>query len=272
MAVTSTFAETSGLFYGCLTEVMWTKLDVVIVHPEREKVMQCWDDIQHEVCRLDSLLNRFDPSSELYKLNKKAKKEPTKVENELWRILTDCRGYYEMTDGYFDVSLVNFADVLFNSKEQTLFFKDKNIELDLGGYAKGYALERIKLILSQYTVNCALINFGNSSILGVGKHPYGDCWPIGIDNPYCIGKNLGIIHLKDNSMSVSGNMPSHPKHIMNPHLKEYIEEKMLVAVQLNNSIDAEVLSTALMAAPPSYRSQIISHFKPEQLFLFDNLV
>ncbi|MDD2436303.1 MAG: FAD:protein FMN transferase [Massilibacteroides sp.] len=271
MTVSSTFTETAGLFYGSHIDIMGTKLEAVIVNSNKDKIAQCWKEIQEEVCRLDLLLNKFNPASELSSLNQKAKIRPVKVKEELWNILNDCREYYDKTNGYFDVSLLNYTHVVFDSREQTLFFKDKNTELDLGGYGKGYALEKIKQILLRSTISCALINFGNSSILAIGKHPYGDYWPIGIQNPYNPEKTLGIIQLNNNSMSTSGNMPNHPKHILNPHTQKYMEEAKLMVVQMNNAVDAEVLSTALMVVPPKNRDEIISHFNPETFLLFDDL-
>tara|TARA_B110000967_G_C18894373_1_gene569550 strand:- start:1482 stop:2519 length:1038 start_codon:yes stop_codon:yes gene_type:complete len=58
---------------------------------------------------------------------------------------------------------------------------NKNIQLDLGGYAKGYALDQAKIILRENNINNALINIGGN-ILALGHH--GDRnWIVGIQNP-----------------------------------------------------------------------------------------
>ena len=58
---------------------------------------------------------------------------------------------------------------------------NKNIQIDLGGYAKGYALDQAKKILKNNNVNNALINIGGN-ILAFGK--YGERnWVVGIQNP-----------------------------------------------------------------------------------------
>jgi thiamine biosynthesis lipoprotein len=58
---------------------------------------------------------------------------------------------------------------------------NNNIKLDLGGYAKGYALDQAKKILDENNINNALINIGGN-ILALGKH--GDRnWVVGIQHP-----------------------------------------------------------------------------------------
>jgi len=58
---------------------------------------------------------------------------------------------------------------------------NKNVQIDLGGYAKGYALDQAKQILKNNNIKNALINIGGN-ILAFGK--YGDRdWVVGIQNP-----------------------------------------------------------------------------------------
>jgi thiamine biosynthesis lipoprotein len=81
--------------------------------------------------------------------------------------------------------------------------KNKNIQLDLGGYAKGYALDQAKRILSKNNINNALINIGGN-ILALGRH--GDRnWVVGIQNPRK-PSSIGSISLKSGwSIGTSGD-------------------------------------------------------------------
>ena len=58
---------------------------------------------------------------------------------------------------------------------------NKNVQIDLGGYAKGYALDQAKKILKNNNVKNALINIGGN-ILASGKYGERD-WVVGIQNP-----------------------------------------------------------------------------------------
>lgn len=265
----SEFYESSNLFHGSLMHAMGTRLDVIIVEPDKNTSMICWERIEEEISRLSLLFNKFDERSELFTVNQKAAQSPVAVSNELWTVLIDCKQYFNMTSGYFDISLKDYNQVILDAKKRTVYFKDEQIQLDLGAYAKGYALEKIRNILHDQYVSCALINFGNSSVLALGSHPHGDYWPIGIEDPYNPENTLGIVELVDNTLSTSGNMPSHTKHILDPHTGTYTEARKIVSVKAVNAIDAEVLSTTLMIIPDELASSVLSNFIVDEYLSFD---
>jgi thiamine biosynthesis lipoprotein len=122
--------------------------------------------------------------------------------------------------------------------------------------------------MEQYTVSCALINFGGSMMLALGAHPYGDYWPIGIDNPYN-KQRLDNIHLCDAVLSVSGNMPVRPKHIIRPVTGEYVEEQMMVVVVATHPVDAEVLTTALMVSGVKGATEWLNRFKIREYKIYN---
>lgn len=263
------FYESSNLFHGSLMHAMGTRLDVIIVGADKNISMMCWERIMDEVFRLSQLFNKFDKESELYAVNLKANDVAYKVSDELWSVLLDCKRYHNMTSGYFDVSLKDYNKVVLDVKRQTVYFEDDEIQLDLGAYAKGYALEKIRDILLSFHIHCALINFGNSSVLALGTHPYGDYWPIGIEDPYNPQVTLGVVELRDNTLSTSGNMPSHTKHIFNPHTGIYTEVRKIVSVKTANAVDSEVLSTTLMILPDELVKTVLSNFIVDEYLSFD---
>ena len=114
----------------------------------------------------------------------------------------------------------------------------------------------------------ALVNFGNSSVLAVGSHPLGESWKIGIDNPYLSGKQIGQVEIRDTSLSTSGNMPSHPRHILNPFTGEFVTERKMVSVVADDPVDAEVLTTVLMIAGPDKVPGIVSKFNIKEKHIY----
>ncbi|MFZ5502494.1 MAG: FAD:protein FMN transferase [Pseudomonadota bacterium] len=74
------------------------------------------------------------------------------------------------------------------------FSDNKAVRLDLGGYAKGYALDRAAAILRQRGINNALINIGGN-ILALGRHGGRD-WRVGIQHPRKPGA-LATLALRD---------------------------------------------------------------------------
>ena len=114
-------------------------------------------------------------------------------------------------------------------------------------------------ILEKNGVEKALVNFGNSSVLAVGSHPLGDYWPVGVDNPFT-KEHMADLKLRDTSLSVSGNMPTHPRHIVNPLTGKFVEAKKMVSVVAKDPVVAEVLTTAFMVADEERIPIIASRF------------
>ncbi len=265
----SNYYDSSSTFHGFKPNIMGTRLDLIIVDYPKDEATFLWNNIVIELERLHKMLNRFNPNSEISRINLKAKTEKVNISNEMWAILENCKHYFSITNKLFDITLNNFSNVLFDATTKSVAFPSNRYSFDLGGYAKGYALEKIKKMLLNAHVQHALVNFGDSSIATIGHHPFGDCWSVSIENPYSKGEILKEIKLKDEDLSTSGNTPKHSKHIINPMTKEFIEERKIVSVKSKNSIDAEVLSTALMLATTKQRKKIESNFNIERTFIFN---
>jgi thiamine biosynthesis lipoprotein len=268
MGYYSNYYESSKLMHGSIMNIMGTRLDALLIGAERAESMLIWSEIEAEVKRLDKMLNKYDKDSEVSNVNKKAEYFPVSVNDELWTILIDCRRYFHLTLGYFDISLKDFSSVLLDENNQTVFFNRKSVQLDLGGYAKGYALEKIRNILMTHGIAQAFINFGNSSVLALGSHPHGENWTLGINNPYQPKETVGIIELHNNTISTSGNMPQHTEHIINPFTGVYSKDRRILSIVAKNAIEAEVLSTALMIAEEKVTQAILSHFNIDRYLSF----
>lgn len=265
----SHYYEESSTFHGYIPNIMGTRLDLILVEFPKNQSSLVWNNIVIELERLHKMLNRFDATSELSRVNLKAKTNSVSVSNEMWEILENCKHYYLITDNLFDITLDNLSKVNFDEKTKSIAFPSKDYSFDLGGYAKGYAIERIKKMLLDVKVKHALVNFGDSSIAAIGHHPFGDYWSVSIENPYKKGDILKEVKLRDEDLSTSGNTTSHQKHIINPITKEFNEHKKVVCVKSKNSIDAEVLTTTLMLATTVQIERIKSNFKIEETIIFN---
>ena len=269
ISFSSNYFESSSLFHGSVPGIMGTRFDLIIAKVTKEKSQLVWNKIVTELIRLHKMMNRFDPKSELSRINMGAQKEFVTVSDEMWFILNECKHYHSISEGLFDITLNNLSEVVFDIESKSVAFPTNDFYFDLGGYAKGYAIEKIKKLLSEADVEDALVNFGDSSIAAVGHHPFGDCWSVSIDNPFKKGEILKEIKLKNQDLSSSGNVPTHPQHIIDPFTKQFNSDKKIVSVVANNSIDAEVLTTTLMIASSDQQNRIKSNFKIDKSIVFN---
>lgn len=268
---TANYFESSLMFHGSMSIVMGTRFDIILVGEQEERSKQIWGEICSELKRLDKMFNRFDTQSEVSKINSQAVLNPIIVSSEMWEILLDCQKYHSLTLGLFDITRKDFSRVKLDVSNNTVFFNSSDTSIDFGGYAKGYAMNQIQKVLVEFNAQQVFVDFGNSSLLAIGNHPYGDSWKVSIDNPFKKGEILSELKLKDHVLSTSGNMPSHPKHIINPLTGKYNEERKMVAVVTNNSIEAEVLSTSLMIANADEKRKIVNQFDNIENIMIFNL-
>lgn len=228
------------IFHGKIDHVMGTRLEMLAVGICEEAAMQLWEGLHDMVSGLDLMLNRFEPTSEVSQLNMHDDPLGHQMSEELAHMVAMAKEYQARTGGLFDI-------------------KDKDGKLDFGGFAKGYFLKKCGEALRQAGVECAFVDFGGSSILGIGHHPYGECWKVGVVNPFT-GKTIKDVELVDEAMSTSGNTPYYSGHIRNPRTGETCSDRRIVTVVSNDALDVEILSTALMIADADDYEKIRNEF------------
>ena len=225
---------------------MGTALEFLTAGFDPGKASRLWERLENEAVRLDRLLSRFDPESEVYRLNSGALASPGK---EIAGLIEMAGNYRERTCGLFDIH-------------------PDGRTLDFGGFAKGWFLTLCLDALRQEGVRNAFVDFGGSAILALGAHPHGDCWKVSVPNPYD-GSILAETDLKDTALSTSGNSPLYGGHILNPLTGEKVTARKLVTVRSADPLEAEVLSTALMAADESRRKIIEREFPGAEIEIYD---
>jgi thiamine biosynthesis lipoprotein len=195
--------QEQGYVFGTLVEVS--------VYGESEPhARQAVSEVMREFQRLHNMLHAWQPS-ELSELNTTfAKGGSMAISAELVAILQDAAQLSQQSQGLFNPAIGGlvqlwgfhadeFKPVQPDEKQIGLWVaanpqmsditivsgraqsKNKFVQLDLGGYAKGYALDRAAELLHKQGIHNALINIGGN-ILALGQH--GDRpWRIGIQHP-----------------------------------------------------------------------------------------
>lgn len=152
---------------------MHTLCEVLIAGTARPAAEELIRKIYERAGVLESKFNRFDPQSGVSRMNRSAACGETTVDDELYGALEMCRVFNRSTCGSFDIAVQSEERpsgeaYLLQPSRHAVRFTGTGVTLDFGGFAKGYALERIKQLLIKKTAGSALVNFGNSSILAWG--------------------------------------------------------------------------------------------------------
>ncbi len=245
-------------------------------HSEKtaEKIIS---QIEDELVRIDSLLNRFSEKSLVSELNRNLR---VKAPGDIIYLFALSDSVAQLTDGLFDISIAPLVEIWGFYKHEfkapdfvevekikklvdyrKIQLKNDSIiipegmKVDLGGIAQGFAADRVKMVLKKYNVISALINIGGE-IAVIGQSPKGRPWRIGIKNPRGEGI-IETIELKDEALSTSGdyekffliNNKRYP-HIINPKTGFPASDFVSVTTFAKNAAFADAIATAMAIMGP----------------------
>lgn len=253
------------LFHGNVERVMGTCLDLLIVGVDATAATRIWK----ESCRLledyEHVFDRFDSGSEVSIANESLRQgRSIEVSETLENATRQCMEFCRRTEGIFDITRGKSSCLKLDGK---VIGCDGEADLDFGGFAKGFALRGIMDILKEWRVRDAFCDFGRSSILALGVHPAGVCWRVELNSPYD-GRVVSVYDLKDQCLSTSGNTPGYFGHIVDPRNGEKKDEKVLATAVSSDPVEAEVLSTAVVAANLEDKDRLRDVFPDAELDKF----
>ncbi|MBW3597350.1 MAG: FAD:protein FMN transferase [Planctomycetes bacterium] len=236
----------------CRRPAMASLFEVWLTGEDEEHLTAVGEAALDEISRIERLFSFFDPASEVSRINREAADRPVKVDVEMFGVLSDCLRRRGETGGYFDITIQsdgNIEDVVLDATARTVHFMSANVEVNLGGYGKGYALDAAGGVIREQAVASALLHGGTSSILAVGAQDDGTPWKIGLRDPYDESQSVGSVDLVDAGFSTSGvfHASQAESDIMNPQQRQRLTEQAACAVIAPTALDAEVWSTAFLA-------------------------
>ena len=261
------FSDNKILFYAWF-EAMHTRIDLAMcAEAGAEDLVEIATEIKAEIQKYEEIANRFNPESELSYVNENGFTGKIMViSTELYEILADCKTYKKQTLGYFDISINSLNGYkkdteayILDSKNSAVKLSHPDIQLDLSGFIKGYALGKVSQLLEKEEVENALINIGNSSVLAKGNHPFGNGWKISVPatgNEYV---------LQNECLTTSGNTDATKWPVINPKTGEIDRSKSSVSVITTCPAIGEVLSTVAYIAAHNELDELLIAFDGKML-------
>ena len=237
-------------------DAMATRFEVWLIGEDTEHLEAVAGAALDEVQRVEQLLSRFDPRSEISRINRQADAEPILIDVEETRLLHACLDWCVKTQAYYEVAArtggdASSRDIELDAVRRTVRLLRSDVRLDLGGIGKGYALDCIADLLREHAVTGALVHGGTSSVLAHGTDATGRGWSVGIRSPEIGGaevRELGVVELAGESLSTSSALAAGQREsdIVDPHTGQPLERQASCTVIAPTAREAEVLSTALL--------------------------
>jgi len=218
-----------------------------------------------EVDRLETVLSRFIENSDVVRINQLTPGESAILDEDTMNCLRIARQGWQLTDGAFDVTIGNIIDAWKSNdvqKAESLLANQpnmdmlelnanfsvkvlaENVNVDLGGIGKGYAVDKIAEILNEWGIKKALIHGGASSVLAMAPPKGRSGWRVTLTNPADNSKIM-CLEMKNEVLSCSGL--ERGRHIINPFTGQPITDRRACWVHMkSNAALADALTTAGM--------------------------
>lgn len=187
------------------------------------------DAVFADMRRIDRLMSTYKPDSEVSRVNDEAARRPVQVTEELFNLLQTAVEYSRISGGAFDITYasvgylydyrarrrpdeaalsaalpgVDYRRMKLDQQKRTVFFERPGMRIDLGGIAKGHAVDRGIQILRARGITRAMVNAGGDTRV-IGDR-FGQPWVIGIRHPDRAGEVVLRIPLVDAAFSTSGD-------------------------------------------------------------------
>jgi thiamine biosynthesis lipoprotein len=209
--------------------IMGTAISVELWSEDRDAGASAIDAVMNEMHRIDAAMSPHKPESELSRINRDAFAGPVSLSAEMAGLLARANEFSELSGGAFDITyaavghLYDYRQRIRPSDEalargraavgwrylhvdaaaRTIRFTREGMRIDLGGFAKGHAVDNAAVILHRHGIRHANVSAGGDSrVIGDRR---GRPWTIGIRDPRRAGEMVAVLPLEDVSISTSGD-------------------------------------------------------------------
>ncbi len=258
-----------------------------------------------EIRRLEALMTTWREDSEVSRINQQAGKQPVVVSADTMTVLRAALESSRASGGVFDVTfyamkglwrfdedmvkalpdpaelkrrlpLVNHRDLVLDEKKSTVFLKRAGMAINLGGIAKGYAVDRAAAILKRAGFGDALVQAGGD-LLCMGSKG-GKPWTAGIRDPRGGADDpFATLQLEDHAFSTAGDYErffflegKRYHHILDPRTGYPATAARSVTIYAKTALLADALDDAVLILGPAAGLKLLAKYPDVGAVIVDN--
>ena len=256
--------------------IMGTAICVELWSADRAEGASAIEAVMAEMHRIDRAMSPHKPDSELSRINREAATGPVPVSAEMAQLLSRADEFAQLSGGAFDITYaavgrlydyrqrirptdaalataraaVGYRHLEFDLRARTVRFARPGMCIDLGGFAKGHAVDNAATILARRGVRHAFVSAGGDSrVIGDRR---GRPWTIGIRDPRRPGEMAALLPLEDVSISTSGDYERYFDadgvrfhHVIDPATGKSPSTVHSVTILAQDGLTTEALSKAV---------------------------
>ncbi len=256
--------------------IMGTTIRVEVWHEDAKLRQQGIDKVLEEMERVNRLMSPYIEDSQLSKINKHAHEGPVEVDQDLFDVINRSLEVSRLTSGAFDITyasvghlfnyrkeikpseeeieqartLIDYKNVVLDKDHSSVAFLKQGVKIDLGGIAKGFAVDQSIQHLRDLGIQHALVSAGGDTRL-LGDR-LGRAWLVGIRDPSNTEEVIVMLPLQDEALSTSGDYErffiedgEKYHHIIHPNTGKSASEVRSVSILASDSTTTDALSTSI---------------------------
>lgn len=271
----------SAEWYSDEKPIMGTSVSVSLWHENKNSGQEAIDAVMDIMRGIDQQLSPYIETSELSKVNRDAGNAPVVVSQDLFYLLERSLYVSKISEGAFDITYaslgryydyrqklkpnekqkkellpaISYKHVELNKQDQSVRFTHPHVYIDLGGIAKGFAVDKAIDALKARGIEHAMVSAGGDSrVMGDRR---GRPWLVGIKNPrkaFSDKNTLTMLPVENTAVSTSGDYErffideesgERVHHIMNPKTGSSTKGVVSVTILGNKGVDTDPLSTTV---------------------------
>ena len=261
---------------------------IKVVHRDARRAYDAIEAAFAETARVEALCG-YASTSPVAAINRAAGRHPVAVDPELYRLIATALYFSSVTGSAFDITVGPLSELWgFRSEQRTVrqgnppsdaqirsalaktgwrnvrlctssctvFLTKPGMQIDLGGIAKGYAVQRAMDTMVTYGMRDVLINYGGD-IEMLGRNAQGLPWKVGVQHPRHSDRIVTVISQSSGSIVTSGDYERYffkdgvrYHHIFDPATGKPARGAISATVITNDNMIADILSTALFVLGP----------------------
>ena len=280
-------------------DIMSTRVTVELWHTDASVAADCSQQVFDEMDRINASMSSYLDSSELSYINQNAAISPVAMSDELALLIERSLYFSELSQGAFDITYASVGYAYDYRKQQqpsdqsitkklpaidyhhivlvnkSIRFNNDAVRIDLGGIAKGYAVDRAADIIGRCGISKAMVSAGGDSrILGDRR---GRPWVIGIQHPRDSEAVVLRLALSDSAISTSGDYErffidngQRVHHIINPSTGRSATASWSATVIGPDAMTTDALSTTVFVLGAAKGLALIESLDGIDAVIIDN--
>ncbi len=237
-----------------------------------------------ELERMEGVMSAYRQGSEVWKINQAAGDSSVPVGRGLFYLISRALRFSRLTQGAFDptifplegvwgfptgryrvprkgeidtlLALVGYWRIKLDSLQQRVALPLRGEGIDLGGVAKGYAVDRVAELLEGMGVPGGVVNAGGD-IRFWGVKPDGKLWRVAVRHPRQPGRFIGYLNIPAQGVATSGDYErcffhqgKRYHHLLDPITGFPADSSVSVTVVAPTAEEADILATGVFVLGP----------------------